>query len=285
MDMLNEIEHQIKYGTTAATLDANDKARVLKVFEGTAASDIKRTADRNKQAAKKVLAVQAQTAAQAPVVPLAVVPGVPKALPKKKRVIKPIGEVYQSVADKKRAERNAAEEKIYCQYEIGVHKKLIAAEITQNQNKIYQLNLHEMELIRRTHEHALKIIQECKSMSSERKTQAKKYVEGDKKAQENAVSSRWAQTARVLTHQVELHRGHFKTEEGMNTNLCNKKAELTKEYNETKHRTFAGTDFSHIVNFTRLDKSHFEGDTDKSIYKNFKTHMGIPAHRPRTVGG
>jgi len=190
MDMLNEIEHQIKYGTTAATLDANDKARVLKVFEGTAASDIKRTADRNKQAAKKVLAVQAQTAAQAPVVPLAVVPGVPKALPKKKRVIKPIGEVYQSVADKKRAERNAAEEKIYCQYEIGVHKKLIAAEITQNQNKIYQLNLHEMELIRRTHEHALKIIQECKSMSSERKTQAKKYVEGDKKAQENAVSSR-----------------------------------------------------------------------------------------------
>jgi len=195
--------------------------------------------------------------------------------------------VFQSVADAQRAYRNTAENQKYCEHEISVHKKLLAEEIKQNKTKVFQLNLHEMELIRRTHDNALQIINECKSMSAERKQQAIQHVEQDTKKQQNAAESRNKHTARVLVEQQHLHQGHFEHEDKMNATLCDQKTALTKAYNEKKYTAFSNADFTHIVNFTRLDKTHFQGEKDatlNTIYKNHNTYAGIPAHRARMHG-
>jgi len=278
-----EIDHQLKYGKTAASLDAEDKARTADVFARMALSEEKRATDRAKRETKRELAAAATAAATVILGTIpATVPG-----PKKKRGKKQKDEVYQTVADTQRAYRNEADDQHYCQHEISVHKNLLAQEIKQNKNKVLQLNLHEMELIKRTHDHALQIINECKSMSLERKTQAREYLEQDTNKQKNAAGSRNNQTARVLAKQEYLHAGHFTEEEKINSSLCDKKIALTKAYNNKKYTAFSNADFSHIVNFTRLDKTHFQGETHdipNTIYKNYKTHVGIPAGRPRVYG-
>jgi len=272
------------YGKTAASLNAENKARLESVMAGVVASETKRAADREKKAVKKAVAATAAVAAVTPAVVFATVPaGVPEA--KKKRGKKEKDEVFQTVADTKRAERNAAADKKYCEHELSVHKKLLADEIKQNNNKVYQLQLHEMESIKRTHDHALMLIDECKGMSPESRLQAIKHIEKNTTKQENEAESRSNQTARVLTHQEQLHKGHFKAEDHINANLCNTKAALTKAYNEKKNSAFSHEKFSHIVNFTRLDKAHFDGEKDaalNSIYTNPSRYIGIPAHRART---
>jgi len=282
MDIAAAVQHQLKYGTTAASLEAQDKARVQDVLARMLLTEKKRAADREKRESKKELAAAA--AADAAVI----LDTIPVTVPgsKKKRGKKAKDEVYQTVADKNRADLNAANNKKYCEHEVELHQKLLAAEIQQNKTKVFQLNLHEMELIKRTHDQAVQIINECKSMSVERRKQAIEHVEQDKKNQETAAESRSNQTARVLVRQEKLHQGHFKTEEFVNTNLCDRKNALTKEYNEKKHTAFSKGDFTHIVNFTKLDKSHFEGESiPNTIYKNHKMHVGIPAGRARTYGG
>ena len=284
MDIAAAVKHQLKYGTTAASLEAQDKARVQDVLARMLLTEKKRAADREKRESKKELAAAA--AADAAVI----LDTIPVTVPgsKKKRGKKAKDEVYQTVADTQRANRNAAGGRHYCQHEVELHQKLLAEEIKQNKNKVLQLNLHEMELIKSTHDHALHIINECQSMSLERKTQVKEYLEQDKKNQETAAELRSNKTARVLVNQQNIHKGHFQAEDNINTDLCEKKTVLTKEYNEKKQAAFSSADFTHIVNFTRLDKSNFNGeshDIPKTIYKNHKMHVGIPAGRARTYGG
>jgi len=64
MDALSELNHQLKYGTTAASLDVEDKARVASVLAGLAASLTKRTADFNKRVAKKAVAAAVEASAE-----------------------------------------------------------------------------------------------------------------------------------------------------------------------------------------------------------------------------
>jgi len=284
MDAMAELQHNLMYGKTAASLNAEDKARLESIIAGMAISETKKAADREKKANKKLEAAATAAAAVTPVVILATVPaGVTVA--KKKRGKKEKDEVFQSVADVKLAARNTAANKQYCEHELNVHKKLLADEIVQNNNKVYQLQRHEMELINRTHDHALMLIDECKSMSRESKLQAIKHIEKDTTKQQNETESRSNDTARVLTRQQEIHKGHFKTEEHINASLCAQKTSLTKAYNEKKNSAFSRANFSHIVNFTKLDKTHFDGEKDaalNSIYTNASRYTGIPAQRPKT---
>jgi len=284
MEAITEMQHKLMYGKTAALLDAENKARLEKVMAGIVASETKRAADREKKAVKKAVAATAAVAAVTPAVIVATIPaGV--TVEKKKRGKKEKDEVFQSVADAKLAARNTAANKKYCEHELNVHKKLLADEIVQNNNKVYQLQRHEMESIKRTHDYALMLLDECKGMSIDSKQQVIKHIEKDTTKQQKEAETRSNDTARVLTRQQEIHKGHFRTEDFINANLCDRKTALTKEYNEKKNSAFSHAKFSHIVNFTKLDKTHFDGEKDAtldSIYTNASRYTGIPAQRPKT---
>jgi len=282
---MSETEYLLQYGKTVASLDADDAARVKIVFDRIDVNEKKRISDRDKKASKKALVAAA--AATAPVTPAVVALSVAADMTgaKKKRVKKEKGEVYQTVADTKRADINTTAGKKYCDDEISVHQKLLAAEINQNKNKVIQMQTYEIELIRRTQNHALHIINECSNMSAERKQQAINHLADDTKKQEQAAITRNNKTSRVLTLQEQLHKSHFQSEENLNTSLCAQKTALTKAYNEKKNSAFSHEKFSHIVNFTRLEKTHFDGEKDaalNSIYTNPSMYIGIPAHRART---
>ena len=285
MEAITEIQHNLQYGMSKAGLNAEVKARVESVIAGFATLEKKRIANREKKEAKKTVAAATAAAAVTPTVVL--VTTVPASVPgtKKKRGKKEKDEVYQAVADKKRAECNAVKDKQYCDHEISVHQKLLADEIKQNSAKVFQLHLHEMDMITKTREHALVLIRECQNMSADRREKAIQHVEQDAIHQKKEAETRHLNTALVLKKQEQLHKGHFEQEELMNTTQCDKKTQLTKAYNEKKNSAFSHAKFSHIVKFTKLDKNHFDGEKDaalNSIYTNATRYNGIPAQRART---
>ena len=59
-----EIDHQLKYGKTAASLDAEDKARTADVFARMALSEEKRATDRAKRETKRECVLVCQTRAR-----------------------------------------------------------------------------------------------------------------------------------------------------------------------------------------------------------------------------